>query len=83
MWFQKSRTKWISSGDRNTKYFHRTATIRKQRNKVTSLVGEDGNWVFDDEHLRGMALNFFSKMYIDDNTAGLGSSRITFPVVSC
>lgn len=33
LWFQKSQTEWIASEDRNTKYFHRMATVRKQRNK--------------------------------------------------
>ncbi|KAK8625819.1 hypothetical protein V6N13_056976 [Hibiscus sabdariffa] len=33
---QKSHSNWISHGDRNTRYFHRRAIARRQRNHVTS-----------------------------------------------
>lgn len=66
IWFQKLRTKWISSCDRNTKYFHRMATVRKQRNKVTSLIAENDEWVFDEVVLNAMVLNFYQKLYSVD-----------------
>lgn len=37
LWFQRSREEWITSGDRNTPYYHAAATVRKARNTITSL----------------------------------------------
>jgi len=40
MWFEKARRKWLKYGDLNTKYFHGTTTIR--RNKIDVIQHEHG-----------------------------------------
>ncbi|XP_019166604.1 PREDICTED: uncharacterized protein LOC109162338 [Ipomoea nil] len=42
MWFQRSREDWITSGDRNTAFYHAATTIRNSRNKVTRLLDDSG-----------------------------------------
>lgn len=42
-WFQKSRSKWLAFGDRNSKYFHGITAVRRRRNKVDFIQDEDGN----------------------------------------
>ncbi|GMI85145.1 hypothetical protein like AT1G43760 [Hibiscus trionum] len=37
-WHQKSRVKWFTDGDKNTKYFHLVASIRRNRNLIHSVV---------------------------------------------
>ncbi|WCJ37916.1 hypothetical protein M5689_019010 [Euphorbia peplus] len=37
LWFQKSRTQWISQGDRNTKFYHLSTIIRHKRNKIEAI----------------------------------------------
>ncbi|KAL4367107.1 hypothetical protein GQ457_05G029110 [Hibiscus cannabinus] len=41
---QKSRTDWISQGDRNTSYYHMAAAMRRKQNGVRMLRIEDGSW---------------------------------------
>ena len=37
MWFQHSRTMWLSDGDRNTMYYHMKTLARRKRNKILML----------------------------------------------
>ncbi|KAK8566641.1 hypothetical protein V6N13_002337 [Hibiscus sabdariffa] len=55
LWRQKSRSDWITHGDRNTSYFHRRATRRKQKNRIRSLRLDSGDWVSDDTALKNGA----------------------------
>ena len=36
-WRQKSRETWLKEGDRNTRFFHRTANAHRRRNFVKSI----------------------------------------------
>ncbi|KAK8356484.1 hypothetical protein V6Z12_A05G356700 [Gossypium hirsutum] len=44
-WAQRSRSKWLREGDRNTRYFHSKATGRLKKNFIEKLKDMDGNWV--------------------------------------
>lgn len=65
--FQKSREQWNCFGDRNTKFFHTTTLVRRNRNKIVCLKGDDGVWSSNQQHLQANALRFFSHLYSDDN----------------
>ncbi|KAK8671770.1 hypothetical protein V6N13_038355 [Hibiscus sabdariffa] len=67
LWRQESRTDWITQGDRNTRYFHRKAITRKQRNKISSLKLQDGTWCDDDSTLQEEAIHFFTSLFSTDN----------------
>lgn len=43
MWNQRSRAIWLKSGDRNTKFFHATATQRRKKNIIEGLKGPVGS----------------------------------------
>ncbi|XP_058762592.1 uncharacterized protein LOC131635973 [Vicia villosa] len=47
MWFQRSRTKWLVDGDRNTKYYHLQTVKIRRKNKILMLKDESGNWIED------------------------------------
>ena len=63
MWLQRSRITWLCEGDRNTRYFHRKATWRHTKNKITRLRKEDGTWTENAEEIGHMASSFFQHLY--------------------
>ncbi|KAL8153484.1 LOW QUALITY PROTEIN: hypothetical protein V2J09_011244 [Rumex salicifolius] len=44
-WVQKARIDVLRDGDRNTKFFHAYAVVRRKRNKIEGLHDANGNWV--------------------------------------
>ncbi|KAF7839972.1 RNA-directed DNA polymerase [Senna tora] len=63
LWKQKSRHQWVVQGDRNTRFFHISTLVRRKRNKIEGLKTTDGEWVFEDKTLQGMAVDYFSSLY--------------------
>lgn len=70
-------------GDRNTNFFHQPTLARRSRNKICALRNFDGIWVYDEEELQGLVMNFFKDLYTSQN--GLRPSFCTsysFPPIS-
>lgn len=53
---QHSILKWISSGDKNTMFFHISASISKKWNSIDSLKLHDETWIYKPEDI-AYALN--------------------------
>ncbi|GAU41583.1 hypothetical protein TSUD_271920 [Trifolium subterraneum] len=66
LWFQKSRSEWVSDGDRNTKYYHSKTIVRRRRNKIISLRSDDRSWVDDPEILTDMVQNFYINLFKEE-----------------
>ncbi|KAL4319850.1 hypothetical protein GQ457_18G018210 [Hibiscus cannabinus] len=62
-WQQKSRTNWVSKGDRNTSYFHASTMIRRRHNTVRRLELSDGQWCNDTRKLKSHALQFYQSLF--------------------
>ena len=67
LWYQKSRGKWITDGDRNTKHYDSKTIVRRRHNKIVSLRSETGGWIEDQEDLSNMVRNFFLNLYKEEN----------------
>ncbi|XP_039055511.1 uncharacterized protein LOC120198223 [Hibiscus syriacus] len=63
LWRQKARTKWILEGDRNTAFYHASTITKRRANKIETLKREDGSWSTDQEELREMAIQFYTKLF--------------------
>ncbi|XP_060965403.1 uncharacterized protein LOC133034352 [Cannabis sativa] len=44
-WRQRSKQLWLQEGDKNSKFFHATASSRRRMNAIDKLQCEDGSWV--------------------------------------
>lgn len=65
LWFQKSRSKWISFGDRNSRFFHGVTVVRRRKNSFDLLQDDNGNWVSDPIELESMVTNYFKTLFAE------------------
>ena len=73
MWHQRSRVQWIKSGDRNTKFFHGTATQRKRRNFLKGLRDNSGVWQTEKGVISQVLVEFYAGLFTISNTHNLES----------
>lgn len=59
MWRQHSRAIWLKEGDRNTKFFHHTATERRDSNAILGLFNSAGVWMTKDEEMKAVAVSYY------------------------
>ncbi|XP_038971839.1 uncharacterized protein LOC120104572 [Phoenix dactylifera] len=69
-WRQKSRVQWVNEGDRNTRFFHRTTVIRRQRSMIHSLRDGSGRRVEGEPAVGQVLLDFFRARWTEDEGPG-------------
>lgn len=69
-WQLKARSEWIMYGDKNSKIFYTAAKVRRRRNFVRVLKGEDRQWCTDTKVLKSMVALFFKNLCQDDSLGG-------------
>jgi hypothetical protein len=62
-WAQRSRVNWLQWGDKNTNFFHNSATSRRARNRIRSLSYLNGNMVEGTEQLNPMISEYFAGLF--------------------
>jgi hypothetical protein len=58
-WRQKSRVRWLTTGDSNTKFFHAFANSRKQNNTIWDITKEDGTFINKTIYLQKEVVSYF------------------------
>ncbi|XP_028117591.1 uncharacterized protein LOC114315213 [Camellia sinensis] len=71
LWFQKSRSKWITQGDKNTKFFHLLTLTKKRKKKIDVLKGQDGVWVERPEDLKMLVTNYLTNLFTQSSNTTL------------
>ncbi|XP_074303812.1 uncharacterized protein LOC141638307 [Silene latifolia] len=65
-WKQRSRALWLKEGDRNTKYFHKKAGQRKEKNHIAKLIDDDGRESIGTETVGRAARKYFMALFKSD-----------------
>ena len=81
-WRQRAKKNWLQGGDMNTRFFNASASTRKQVNKITKLMDDDGKWWTEQKDLSTVALNYFRNLF--DKEASQEKSDLSYirPLVS-
>lgn len=64
-WAQHSRARWIKECDRNTKYFHTLASIRRRKNQIERIV-IDGECIKKPAEIKKEAAAFFQNIFHEE-----------------
>ncbi|CAH8280760.1 unnamed protein product, partial [Arabidopsis lyrata] len=59
---QRSRVKWMHLGDRNTEFFHKTVSVRLNRNHIHFLQDQSGRRISGDSDLKSHAAAYFEEI---------------------
>ena len=71
MWRQRSRVQWLSEGDKNSKYFHQRASMRRRKNIVRTLTRQDGQATDDRVEMQNMVDDFYKNLYTSEGVQGM------------
>lgn len=63
---QKARSKWISHGDCNSRYFHSLMRSRKRKNLITGLQHND-SWVEEPNSVKSVIRDHFQESFKEGN----------------
>lgn len=62
-WKQRAKQFWLREGDQNTRFFHKYASTRKNRNSLERIKGEDGEWRETSEGIQQVVEDYFDKLF--------------------
>ncbi|XP_027181778.1 uncharacterized protein LOC113780162 [Coffea eugenioides] len=62
-WRQKARVKWLTCGDRNTRFFHAVVRQRRVQGAIHRVKDPTRMWVVKDEDIAKAAIEYFSNLF--------------------
>jgi hypothetical protein len=71
MWRQRARIQWLAEGDKNTKFFHQKANMRRKKNRVEKLTRPNGTICDNPMELEEMSKEFFEDLYKSEGVIGM------------
>ncbi|XP_057837189.2 uncharacterized protein LOC131047335 [Cryptomeria japonica] len=61
-WRDKSQALWIAEGDHNTKFFHAFSKVRRNKNKITSVLDNNGALRITEAKIEQVALEHLERI---------------------
>ncbi|XP_073360453.1 uncharacterized protein [Aegilops tauschii subsp. strangulata] len=63
---QRSRVDWLKAGDHNTEFFQARASARRRRNRIHSLLREDGSTCNSQGQIKGLVQSYYEKLFTSE-----------------
>ena len=71
-WRQRAKVDWLRFGDRNTKFFHASATQRRKKNQILKIQDERGTTWETPEAIKVAVVDYFTNLFM----AGGGGNMV-------
>jgi hypothetical protein len=65
-WRQRAKEEWLSSGDRNTRFFHACASARWHRNQVGMIKDKNGQSWENSDDVGEAFVKYFTTLFTRD-----------------
>jgi hypothetical protein len=62
-WRLRSRALWLQKGDKNTSFFHKYATQRRNHNTIWDISNDDGKVLSSESEIKEFAYKYFQEQY--------------------
>lgn len=62
-WRQRSREEWLRWGDKNTKWFHKKASMRRKTNEIKGIIDKNGCWNEEIPIIEETFIDFFENLF--------------------
>ncbi|XP_071905636.1 uncharacterized protein [Coffea arabica] len=63
-WSQKSRSRWLKEGDKNTTFFHISVTTKRKRNRISMLQKLNRDWCRSDQEIEEELCQHYRELFI-------------------
>ncbi|XP_042484156.1 uncharacterized protein LOC122064513 [Macadamia integrifolia] len=63
LWAKKAKQRWMKDGDKNSKFFHLSVKMRRDRNQIRTLQNADGEWMNDQQQLSSYIVNYYEEFH--------------------
>ena len=67
MWRQRSSSLYLKEGDRNTRFFHCRATLRKCRNTISGIKNRAEEWYTQLEQITQVFIKYYKDLFTSTN----------------
>ena len=79
MWRQRSRTLYLKDGDRNTRFFHCRATIRKRRNTIAGIRDRSDQWCSQADQIANVFEEYYQELLTSTNPESMLKALSSIP----
>ncbi|KAA3467389.1 reverse transcriptase [Gossypium australe] len=62
-WEQRARVNWLQMGNKNTSFFHKSASQRRRINRIRGLHRIDGSAAANEKEIEEIALTYFTDLF--------------------
>lgn len=78
MWKQRVKDFWIKEDDRNSRYFHQTASGKRKNNRISGVMDSFGNMLKDPNSIENCFFDYFSNIF---SSEGVNDMEVVFNTV--
>ncbi|KAK4268822.1 hypothetical protein QN277_022056 [Acacia crassicarpa] len=73
-WWQRSRINWLATGDKNSRFFHVSTIKRRQRNRISCIRDDMGNWLMDKEAISQNIASYFQNLFASSGSHAMNDA---------